>query len=155
MTGEIEGVYPGIHALKIHEFGDLEYGCESTGYVFNPFGSYAGDSHEDIRKRRVGDVEQVKVNNDGTAVYQTRDLLVNLSGPNSVLGRSMVLYEGSDAYIGERIACCVIGLAKGEKVRPEPVQRIHLRGEKKNVHSFSPIHQGQRQSSFKGHRQRH
>jgi len=57
MLGSVEGIGGGIHALKIHEFGDLEYGCESTGYVFNPFGAYAGSSHEDIRKRRVGDIE--------------------------------------------------------------------------------------------------
>jgi|Transcript_310 hypothetical protein len=39
MIGEFDGLSPGLHGIKIHEFGDLEYGCESTGDVFNPFGA--------------------------------------------------------------------------------------------------------------------
>ena len=59
IIGEFEGLKPGLHALKIHEFGDLEYGCESAGDVYNPFGSYHGQSHEDIHDRRVGDIEHI------------------------------------------------------------------------------------------------
>jgi len=57
--GEFDGLKPGLKALKIHEFGDLEYGCESTGDVFNPFGAKQGHSHMDIYDRRVGDIEQL------------------------------------------------------------------------------------------------
>ena len=57
--GVFQGLKPGIHALKIHEKGDLSYGCESVGDVYNPFGSYRGHSHEDIMERRVGDIEQI------------------------------------------------------------------------------------------------
>ena len=39
LAGEFTGLSPGIHALKIQEFGDLEHGCESTGKVYNPFGA--------------------------------------------------------------------------------------------------------------------
>ena len=139
IIGEFEMIKPGLHALKIHEFGDLEYGCESTGDVYNPFGAYRGHSHEDIHDRRVGDIEQLQARFDTNAEYKNRDLLVNLSGPNSVIGRSMVLYEREDDHDqtehpmtkdregrfregeGARIACCVIGLAKGEKpAQPHP-----------------------------------
>ena len=98
IIGEFEMIKPGLHALKIHEFGDLEYGCESTGDVYNPFGAYRGHSHEDIHDRRVGDIEQVQARFDTNAEYKNRDLLVNLSGPNSVIGRSMVLYEMEDDH---------------------------------------------------------
>ena len=94
MVGEFDNIYPGIHALKIHEFGDMEYGCKNAGYVFNPFGSKQGNSHDDIHTRRVGDVEQVAANLDKKAIYNSRDALVNLSGPNSVMGRAMILYAG-------------------------------------------------------------
>lgn len=57
MVGEFKGLPEGLHALKIHEFGDLEYGCESIGDVYNPFGVYAGKSNQDINKRRVGDIK--------------------------------------------------------------------------------------------------
>ena len=45
--------------MKIHEYGDLEYGCNSVGPVFNPFGMERGHSHDDINFRRVGDMENV------------------------------------------------------------------------------------------------
>jgi Cu-Zn family superoxide dismutase len=133
MIGEFEHIEPGLHALKIHEYGDLEYGCESTGDVFNPYGAPWGHSHLDIHDRRVGDIEQLQARWDKGAEYKNRDLLVNLSGPNSVIGRSMVLYEREDDHdrtehpatesrpaivregMGRRIGCCVIGLAQGEK----------------------------------------
>ena len=139
IIGEFENLKPGLHALKIHEWGDLSYGCESTGDVFNPFGAYQGHSHEDIYDRRVGDLEHVQARWDTDAEYKNRDLLVNLSGPNSVIGRAMVIYEDEDDHdqtehppthdregrfregMGQRIGCCVIGLAKGEKKKPEPV----------------------------------
>ena len=62
LLGKFEGINPGLHAIKLHEFGDLEYGCESLGDVFNPFGSRQGNAHEDIHKRRVGDIEQMQCN---------------------------------------------------------------------------------------------
>lgn len=57
--GEFENLQPGLHSLKIHEFGDLEYGCGSLGNVFNPFGMERGHSHDDLTHRRVGDLEHV------------------------------------------------------------------------------------------------
>jgi len=154
LIGEFEGIKPGLHALKVHEFGDLEWGCESTGEVFNPFGAYRGHSHEDIYERRVGDVEQVQGRWDTKAEYKNRDALVMLSGPNSVIGRSLVLYEREDDHDqtehpatheregryregeGKRIACCVIGLAKGEKELPKPVQKPSQKLPEKPKHDF-------------------
>lgn len=137
IIGEFTGLKPGLHAMKIHEYGDLEYGCESTGEVYNPFGAYRGHSHEDIHDRRVGDIEQIQARFTGDAEYKNRDLLANLSGPNSIVGRSLVVYEREDDHDqtehemthdregryregeGRRIGCCVIGLAKAEKPKPE------------------------------------
>ena len=57
--GGFSHLSPGLHSLKIHEYGDLEYGCASAGPVYNPFGSTHGHSHWDIHDRRVGDIEHV------------------------------------------------------------------------------------------------
>jgi len=69
-------------------------------------------------------------------------MLVDLSGPISVMGRSMVLYEREDDNdqtehppaenrearfkegMGRRIACCVIGLVKGETPEPKYVAPV-------------------------------
>ena len=63
-----------------------------------------------------------------------------MSGPNSILGRSIVLYEREDDHnqdehppaeerearfregSGRRIACCVVALAKGETPEPKAVE---------------------------------
>merc|ERR1711862_680040 len=64
----------------------MGYGCESAGYVYNPFGAKHGHSHFDINDRRVGDLEHVQGRFDTNAEYKNRDLLANLSGPNSIIG---------------------------------------------------------------------
>lgn len=131
--------------MKIHEFGDLEHGCESIGDVYNPFGAHRGHSHEDIHKRRVGDIEQIQARFDSNAEYKNRDLLVNLSGPNSVVGKAMAIYEREDdhdqtehqntpdgkgrfrAGEGKKIACCIIGLSeKAKKVDEKADAMKHL-----------------------------
>ena len=124
--------------MKIHEFGDLSGGCVkggTIGDIYNPFGTEGGESHYDIDKRRVGDLEHMKgrIMNDNTADFVSRDPVVMLSGPNSVIGRTIALYEGEDGSFlvelpatavhpelekedpGEIVACCVIGLANPKK----------------------------------------
>lgn len=131
--GEFTGMQPGLHALRIHEFGDLENGCKSTGEIYNPFGSPHGHSHNDINTRRVGDIEHIQARFDTNAEYRCRDSLTTMWGVNSILGRSLVIYEREDDFDqteheatadkeerkregkGEAVACCVIGLAKQEK----------------------------------------
>lgn len=129
--------------MKVHEYGDLEYGCKSAGRVFNPYGAKQGHSQFDILDRRVGDLEQVQARWNTTAEYKNRDLLVDLSGPNSIIGRSIVLYEREDDHdqvehppakdrearfregMGRRIACCVVALAKGESEEPKVEKKVH------------------------------
>ena len=141
IIGEFEGVGSGQHAMKIHEWGDLEHGCSAIGNVFNPFGAKQGQSHEDMMDRRVGDLENLQGRWSTDAEYKSRDAEVMLSGPNSVIGRAMAVYERGDDHdmtehpgiegreervrkgMGEPIACCVIGLAKGEKPKPAPIQK--------------------------------
>ena len=140
MIGEFEHLEPGLHALKIHEYGDVEYGCDSTGPVFNPMGEERGHSHDDIHRRRMGDIEHVQARFDTMAEYKNRDQYATMWGPNSILGRSLVLYEREDDHDqteqearigadgrpveerrregeGHAIACCVIGRME---IQPEP-----------------------------------
>jgi len=144
IIGEFSGLAPGKHAFKIHDFGDLEHGCESAGDIYNPFGADQGHSHDDIKDRKVGDIEQIQARFTGDAEYLNRDILVALSGPNSVIGRSMVVYERLDDFgvtehaqtqdregveivgKGRRIACCTIGLAEAAKKETKSISKpIH------------------------------
>ena len=134
MQGEFTGMTPGLHALRVQEWGDMEHGCASTGEIYNPFGSPHGHSHFDIDNRRVGDIEHIQARFDQGAEYKNRDSLLTMWGPNSILGRSMVIYEREDDFDqtefpatadragryregkGKPVACCVVGLAhKAEK----------------------------------------
>ena len=44
-------------------------------------------------KRHVGDLGNIVANEDGVADINFTDPLVQLSGPNSILGRSFVVHE--------------------------------------------------------------
>ena len=38
LTGQIEGLAPGLHGFHIHEKGELGNDCKDAGPHFNPFG---------------------------------------------------------------------------------------------------------------------
>ena len=98
LLGGFKGLAPGLHAIKIHEFGDLSDNCANVGDVFNPYGSPQGNSHNDITERRLGDIEQMQANLDSRCEYRYRDQLVDLNGPYNIIGRSMVIYEREDDH---------------------------------------------------------
>ena len=153
MHGTFEGIQNGLHGLKVHEFGDMEDGCESTGDVWNPYGSPHGKAEWDINKRRLGDLQDVQGRIvDYSAEYKVRDTLIDLSGPDSIVGRAIVLYEREDDFdhierpatpwrdeivrkgMGERIACCVVGLVEPEQ--EEEPEKVPLKS--KPVYRASP-----------------
>lgn len=83
----------GVHAVHIHEFGDLTEGCKSLGGHFNPTNtrhSHSGSGH-------AGDLFnnfQADVKGNFTYCYKTRNL--SLDGINNVIGRSIVIHKFMD-----------------------------------------------------------
>jgi Cu-Zn family superoxide dismutase len=72
----------------------------------------------------VGDIGNIEADASGVATIKIEDSMVKLFGPNSVIGRSIVIYAGADdkgrggqanslktGNPGPRIACGVIGLS--------------------------------------------
>ena len=130
MWGEIWGITPGPHGFHIHALGDLRGGCASTGGHFDPNNAHSHGAHtEDEHHRHAGDLEQAYADEYGTAVIEQKDMLIDLYGGQSIIGRSLVIHskkddlgKGGDAgskasgNSGARIGCCTIGLAAG----PEP-----------------------------------
>ncbi|XP_015791617.1 superoxide dismutase [Cu-Zn] [Tetranychus urticae] len=122
IKGEITGLKPGQHGFHIHEFGDNTNGCISAGAHFNPHKKEHGAPTDTIR--HIGDLGNVEADASGKAAFDLSDSLVSLTGPLSVIGRSIVVHVDQDdlgrgghelskttGNAGGRLACGVIGLS--------------------------------------------
>ncbi|KAJ8551928.1 hypothetical protein K7X08_028371 [Anisodus acutangulus] len=117
----ITGLTPGLHGFHLHEFGDTTNGCMSTGPHFNPNKLTHGAPGDEIR--HAGDLGNIEANADGVAEATVVDSQIPLTGPNSVVGRALVVHELGDdlgkgghelslttGNAGGRLACGVVGL---------------------------------------------
>ncbi|KAF8798980.1 hypothetical protein BYT27DRAFT_7202720 [Phlegmacium glaucopus] len=123
VTGYISGLSPNSsHGFHVHESGDLQNGCLSTGGHYNPFEQTHG-APTDLA-RHVGDLGNIDANEAGVASFTFQDPLISLNGPTSILGRAVVVHAGTDdlgkggndeslktGNAGGRVACGVIGIA--------------------------------------------
>lgn len=130
ITGDVWGVEPGKHDFHVHEYGDLRQGCKSLEGHWN---GVAGASYTDgPGKSYIGDLKSVIANKSGDARVDQKDSAITLTGPETIIGRSLVLHGvvkqrgyGHDSYgssgsgyavpSGPRIACCTIGLTSAPK----------------------------------------
>jgi len=119
ITGNDANAQRGMH---IHQFGDNTNGCTSAGPHFNPFGKEHGAPEDN--DRHVGDLGNIETNSTGTSIGSTTDSLIKLIGPESILGRTVVVHAGTDdlgkgghpdskktGNAGGRPACGVIGIS--------------------------------------------
>ncbi|XP_055834347.1 superoxide dismutase [Cu-Zn], chloroplastic [Solanum dulcamara] len=117
----ITGLTPGLHGFHLHEYGDTTNGCMSTGAHFNPNKLTHGAPGDEIR--HAGDLGNIVANADGVAEVTIADNQISLTGPNSVVGRALVVHELEDdlgkgghelslttGNAGGRLACGVVGL---------------------------------------------
>ena len=118
---EIAGLTPGKHGFHIHEFGDCTAGdASSAGAHFNPTNQpHAGP---DTAARHEGDMGNIEADASGNAKLDYVDHQISLTGDaKSAIGRSVVVHAKPDDLktqpsgdSGARIACGVIGWAKGQ-----------------------------------------
>jgi Cu-Zn family superoxide dismutase len=119
ITAEISGLTPGDHGFHVHEWGDCSAADgASAGSHYNPSGVPHG--RPDAAERHMGDFGNLTAAADGTVKYSRVDKVMMLNGPNSIIGRSIIIHANPDDFsqpvgnAGGRIACGVIGIAKPE-----------------------------------------
>lgn len=117
VKAEVKGLTPGKHGIHVHEKGDCGSGDgKSAGGHFNPAGApHAGP---DAQKRHAGDLGNLEADQAGVATYDRMDMVLRLSGADSILGRAVIVHAGEDDFTtqptgaaGARVACGVIAEA--------------------------------------------
>jgi Cu-Zn family superoxide dismutase len=117
VQGEFDGLSEGKHGFHIHEYGDCTAGdATSAGGHYNPTGNDHGSPTQD--NRHMGDMGNLVVADDGTASINYVDAKIKLNGPNSIIGRGIVIHGGEDDFesqpsgaAGPRMGCGVVGVA--------------------------------------------
>jgi len=125
MVGTIRGLPQSVnvtYGFHIHSYGTLDNSCKAAGGHYNPTNVDHGAPWNNTR--HVGDLGNINRTNDGSANVDFWDSIIKLTGPYSIVGRSLVIHTGSDDYgmnglsadsrvtgnAGERWACGIVGV---------------------------------------------
>ena len=114
----LEGLTPGKHGFHVHEFGDCTAAdLTSAGGHFNPTQMSHGAPTDEMRHS--GDLGNIVADEKGMATLEWLDPMMQLSGPNSIIGHAVIVHAKEDdlktqptGNAGGREACGVIGIAK-------------------------------------------
>ena len=123
IVASVKGLSPNsLHAIHVHQYGDLTNGCVTAGPHYNPHSKNHGGPMDS--ERHVGDLGNLKSNEKGEAYMAMSDMQVKLHGEDSIAGRSVVVHAGEDdlgkgghadslttGHAGARLACGTIGLS--------------------------------------------
>jgi len=117
ITGTVTGLEPNSeHGFHVHEKGDCSApDASSAGGHFNPTSQPHGNP--DSPPHHAGDMHNITADAQGNAQVnvQLNGVTISTSGPNDILGKSVVVHAKADDYksqpagnSGGRIACGVI-----------------------------------------------
>jgi superoxide dismutase, Cu-Zn family len=118
IRAEMEGLAEGKHGFHVHELGDCS--CDDgmcTAGHYDPTRQPHGGPNS--KRKHVGDFGNIVADADGKAVYELVSDYTTLNGPNSIIGRGLIVHADPDDLVsqptgdaGARIGCGVIGIAK-------------------------------------------
>lgn len=120
VEADVARVSPGLHGLHLHALGDCSAeDFTSTGGHFNPTDAPHGAPTDEAR--HAGDFGNIEIGEDGAGQLRLEtNMLTVADGPNTVVGRAVILHEGEDDLVtqptgaaGSRLACGVV-LMEGE-----------------------------------------
>jgi Cu-Zn family superoxide dismutase len=117
VVADIENLKPGKHGFHIHEKGDCSApDASSAGAHFNPTHQHHGGPS--TAEHHAGDLGNITADATGRVHLEWTGKL-QLNGPDSIIGKSVVVHEKEDdlktdptGNSGGRIACGVIEAAK-------------------------------------------
>jgi len=111
VVADVKGVKPGQHGFHLHEKGDCSSpDYKSAGGHFNP--ANAAHACDPTNPRHAGDFGNITVGADGTGHLDVTTTALSFDGPNSLLGKAVILHVGQDdcktqptGNAGDRLAC--------------------------------------------------
>ncbi len=114
IVAHVEGLTPGKHGFHIHEHGDCSAADGATaGGHFNPTSMPHGSP--DDPQHHAGDLGNLEANAQGVAEYEAVNPWIDLNGPFSIVGKSIVVHQDEDDLTsqpagnsGARIGCGTI-----------------------------------------------
>ena len=120
VVADVHGLAPGKHGFHIHQYGDCTAADgTSTGGHFNPDNMKHGGPMDKVRHE--GDMGNIEADAKGDAHLDYVDPMLSFEGEHSIIGRGIIVHAGEDdlksqptGAAGARVACGVIGIAKGE-----------------------------------------
>jgi superoxide dismutase, Cu-Zn family len=116
VVGHFTGLTPGLHGFYVHQEGDCSGKlAANAGLHFNPSHVKHGPIGSPVR--HVGDFGNLSADKDGHATFEmTTDSLTVVPGPDSVVGRALIIHARKDdgktqpsGSAGPAMACGVIG----------------------------------------------
>ena len=118
IVADLEGLAPGDHGFHVHQYGDCSApDGSSVGDHFNPTHKKHGCPNSP--EHHVGDMGNIKADQNGRAHYDAINQDIRLDGMNSIIGRSVIVHAGPDdctsqpaGNSGAKIGCGVIGISK-------------------------------------------
>ncbi|CAD6203639.1 unnamed protein product [Miscanthus lutarioriparius] len=144
VTGSVSGLKPGLHGFHVHALGDTTNGCISTGPHYNPASKEHGAPEDE--NRHAGDLGNVTAGADGVANVSVTDSQIPLTGPNSIIGRAVVVHADPDdlgkgghelskstGNAGGRVACAFVFLFFAAPCNPQQLDSID-----KNTRTWKP-----------------
>uniref|UniRef100_A0A410JA59 Superoxide dismutase [Cu-Zn] n=1 Tax=Philasterides dicentrarchi TaxID=282688 RepID=A0A410JA59_9CILI len=119
IVAKIKGLKKGKHGFHIHEFGNLTEGCKTAGSHYNPLSKTHGGPG--IEEKHMGDLGNIESQGEQYEAEYNQICEVQLEGPYSVFGRSIVVHAQEDdlgkggneeskktGNAGARLACGII-----------------------------------------------
>ena len=113
VVAKVSGLTPGLHGFHIHEKGDCSApDGSSAGSHFNPTGAKHGGPKDAVR--HAGDFGNITADASGNARFETVDSHISFEGPNSIIGKGVIVHANADDLMsqtptpgnaGKRIAC--------------------------------------------------